>query len=61
MRAPTPGISAAVKAGCVFTQSAFQMLGPSWKHPLRVIRTSICLEWVVFEHSQQNHGVALCG
>lgn len=61
MRAPTPTGTAAMKAGCVFTLSAFQMLGPPWDHPLRVIRTPICLEWVATKHSQQIHGVALCG
>lgn len=28
--------------------------GPPWEHPIRVIRTPICLEWVAIEHTQHN-------
>lgn len=61
MIAPAPTVKAAGMAVCVFTKSAFQMMGPPWKRRLRVIRTPICLEWVAVKHSQQNHEVALCG
>ena len=45
----------------LLTPIVYRLMGPFTNPHLRVIRAAMFLEWVAFEHSQQNHGVALCG